>query len=297
MTPALVGKLVVIGVGLIGGSFALALKRGAGVREVVGVGRTRANLETALASGIVDRGVTLDEAWTSELGDADLVLVATPVAQIPSLFAAMSGALGSRTVVTDAGSTKQDVVGAAREHLGAALPRFVPAHPIAGSEESGAAAAFATLYQDRNVILTPIEATDAAALSKVVGVWKACGAQVTMLDPHTHDRILAAVSHLPHLLAVAFVAELAVRPDTRQLFDLAGTGFRDFTRIAAAPTAIWRDIALANRDALQDEITAFRAALDVVAAALRSGDGAALEALLRTAHDARRRWAGPDPNP
>jgi len=270
----------VIGVGLIGGSAALALRARGLVRHVVGVGRTRRNLDDAIAAGIVDEALTLDDAWASSVQAADIVLIATPVAQMPRLFAAVADALGPHTVVTDAGSTKQDVVAAARAHLGDAWPRFVAAHPVAGTENSGAKAATASLFERRNVILSPTTETDAHALARVRDFWEACGASVVELDAREHDRVLAAVSHLPHLLAAAYVADLAVRADAPNLLAHAGTGFRDFTRIAAASPEMWRDITLANRDALVDEIAAFRGALDVVDSALRE-----------TASDARRAWA------
>jgi prephenate dehydrogenase len=287
----LIRKLVVIGVGLIGGSVALALKRRGAVERVVGVGRSRANLGEALKSGIVDLAITLDEPWTSELRDADIVVVATPVAQIPALFAAMADSLGAQTIVTDAGSTKQDVVAAARAQLGDALPRFVPAHPIAGTENSGAAAASPTLYEGRSAIVTPLAESDAAAIASVRAMWETCGARVVELEPRTHDRIFAAVSHLPHLLSAAYVAELAVRGNAQELFAHAGTGFRDFTRIAAASPEMWRDITLANRDALIDEIAAYRGALDVIESAMQQDDGESLQTLFQSASDARRAWA------
>ena len=283
-------KLVVIGVGLIGGSVALALRQRGVVEQIVGVGRTRENLDEALAAGIVDLAMTIDEPWTSELRDADMVLVATPVAQLPALFAAMTERLSGATIVTDAGSTKQDVIAAAREHLGDALPRFVPAHPIAGTEHSGAGAAVASLFAGRNAILTPIAETDAAAIAKVRALWESCGARVVELDPRAHDRILAAVSHLPHLLSAAYVAALAVRSDADELFAHAGTGFRDFTRIAAASPEMWRDITLANREALIDEIAAYRGALDVIESAIEQRDGESLKALFDSASGARRAW-------
>ena len=283
-------KLVVIGVGLIGGSVALALKRHGGVERVVGVGRSRANLDEALEAGIVDVAITLDEPWTSELRDADIVVIATPVAQIPALFAAMAGSLDARTIVTDAGSTKQDVVAAAREHLRDALPRFVPAHPIAGTENSGAGAALPTLFEGRNVILTSLAETSEVAIEAVHAMWQACGAQIVRLDPRTHDRIFAAVSHLPHLLSAAYVADLAVRSNAVELFAHAGTGFRDFTRIAAASPEMWRDITLANRDALIVEIAAYRGALDVIEAAMQQADGDSLKTLFESASEARCAW-------
>ena len=285
-----IDKLVVIGVGLIGGSFALAQKAAGTAGTIVGVGRGRINLEEAENLGIIDRHITLDRDWTTELTTADVVLLAAPVAQYPSLFRAMAPHLGPHTIVTDAGSTKQDVIGAARAALGAALPRFVPGHPIAGTEQSGAAAAFPTLYADRNVVLTPLPETDPLALATVAAAWQNCGARVRILDSVTHDRVFAAVSHLPHLLAFALVDELAGRPDAEDLFRFAASGFRDFTRIAASSPEMWRDIALANRDALLAEVDAFRAQIDRLAAMVRAGDGAGLETVFATARAARRAW-------
>ncbi|MBL0289271.1 MAG: prephenate dehydrogenase/arogenate dehydrogenase family protein [Betaproteobacteria bacterium] len=284
------GKLVVVGVGLIGGSFALALKAAAEVGEVVGVGRGRANLDDALRLGIVDRAVTLADDWTRELAAADVVLIAAPVAQYPALLRAMAGRLGPATLVTDAGSTKQDVIAAARDALGADFPRFVPAHPIAGTEHSGAAAAFPALYRDRNVVLTPLADTDPDAVRRVGALWTACGARLRTLAPAAHDRVFAAVSHLPHLLAFALVDAFAARPDREEIFRFAASGFRDFTRIAASSPEMWRDIAVANRGALLAEIAAFRAQLDRVTAMLETGDAAALAAVFAHARAARRAW-------
>jgi prephenate dehydrogenase len=285
-----IARLVVIGVGLIGGSVALALRNRGLVEHVVGIGRTQRNLDDAKAADIVDEAITLDGPWTSSLRDADVVLVATPVGQMPALFSAMANSLGPSTIVTDAGSTKQDVVAAARAHLGAALPRFVAAHPVAGTENSGAKAAVASLFENRNVIVSPLEETEPEAVVRVRSLWEACGANVVELDARQHDRVLAAISHLPHLLAAAYVADLAVRADAPKLFAHAGTGFRDFTRIAAASPEMWRDITLANLDALVDEIAAFRGALDVVESAMRERDGESLRSLFETASDARRAW-------
>jgi len=285
-----IDKLVVLGVGLIGGSFALAQKAAGATGTVVGVGRGRVNLEEALNLGIIDRFVSLDDDWTAELATADVVLLAAPVAQYPALLRAMASHLGPHTIVTDAGSTKQDVVAAAREALGDALPRFVPAHPIAGSEHSGAAAAYATLYAERNVVLTPLPETDPLALATVAAAWHTCGAYTRTLDAATHDHVFAVVSHLPHLLAFAFVGELASRPDAETLFRFAATGFRDFTRIAASSPEMWRDIALANRDALLLEIGAYRAELDRFTRLLADKDGEGLEAAFEVARTARRAW-------
>jgi prephenate dehydrogenase len=283
-------KLVIVGVGLIGGSCALALKRAGAVGTVVGIGRTAANLEVALKAGVVDRALRLDEDWTAELRDADMVLVAAPVAQYPALFAAIAPAVGPKAVVTDAGSTKQDVIRAARVAFGERIARFVPAHPVAGAATSGAGAASATLYDGRTVITTPLVSTDLDAAERVDALWRACGARVLRIDPEAHDRIFAAVSHLPHLLAFAFVEQLAARPDAAELFAQAGTGFRDFTRIAAASPEMWRDIALANHEALQRELGEYRGALERLAAALDARDGVALERIFAHSSVARRRW-------
>jgi prephenate dehydrogenase len=285
-----IATLVVIGVGLIGGSYALALKAAGRVGRVVGIGRGRANLDAALELGIVDRAVALDAHWTRELAGADLVLLATPVAQFPGLFAALAESLPAHAIITDAGSTKQNVIAAARASLRGALPRFVPGHPIAGTEHTGARAAFATLYRDRNVVLTPVAETDRSALATVAGLWSACGARVRELDPAIHDRIFAAVSHLPHLLAFALVDLLAARPDADELFRYAASGFRDFTRIAAGSPEMWRDISVENREALLAEVNAFRGQLDRIAAMVDSGNGDALQSVFTRAAAARRAW-------
>jgi prephenate dehydrogenase len=283
-------KLLVVGVGLIGGSCALALKRANAVREVVAVGRTRANLDTAIEREVVDRALTLDEDWGIETRDADVVLVAAPVAQFPALFARIARDLGPHTCVTDAGSTKQDVVAAAREAFGAKLPAFVPGHPIAGTEHSGAAAAFASLFDNRSVILAPLPETNRDAIARVTAMWQACGARVGTLTPDRHDAIFAAVSHLPHVLAFTLVAELAARPDAAAYFDNAAGGFRDFTRIAASSPEMWRDIALANRDALLAEIDGYADALAAARALISEGDGDAIGELFEQASEARRAW-------
>src|SRR5512143_2252507 len=292
MTPGVhrIDKLVVLGVGLIGGSFALAQKAAGATGTIVGVGRGRINLEEAANLGIIDRAVPLDGEWTRELATTDIVLVAAPVAQYRSLFEAMAPHLGPHTLVTDAGSTKQDVIAAARATLGGALPRFVPGHPIAGTEQSGAAAAFSTLYADRNVVLTPLPETDPLALATVAAAWQTCGARVRTLDAAAHDRVFAAVSHLPHVLAFALVDELAARPDAEELFRFAASGFRDFTRIAASSPEMWRDICLANRDAMLRELLQYANELHVLYQALEQNDAAKLEEVFSEARKVRSAW-------
>ena len=287
-----IDKLAVIGVGLIGASCALAARAAGAVSQVVGIGRSQANLDRALARGAIDRGLLLDADWAREVADADLVLIAIPVAQYRGVLTALAGgALGERAVITDAGSTKQDVVLAARETLRGKLGQFVPGHPIAGNERSGAEAGDAALYVGRQVILTPLPETSAEAVALVTDFWTACGARVARLDAARHDRILAAVSHLPHLLASTLVAELASRTDSAEYLGSAGSGFRDFTRIAGSSPEMWRDIALANRDALLTEIASYRTALDALASSIEHGDGAALDTILTRASEARRSWS------
>jgi prephenate dehydrogenase len=283
-------KLVVVGTGLIGGSFALAQKEAGAVGTVVGVGRGRANLELAQRRAVVDRAYTLDDDWAAELADADLVLVATPVGEMPTLFAAMAPHLGAATIVTDAGSTKQDVIAAARSALGRAFPRFVPAHPIAGSERSGAAAASSTLFRDRPVVLTPVSETDAAAVERVREWWTRCGGVVSLLDAGRHDAILSAVSHLPHVLAFALIAELGARGDAGDCWRLAGTGLRDFTRLAGSHPDMWRDICMANGARLRADLAAYREQLDRIDAMLAAEDAAALGGLFARAREAREAW-------
>jgi prephenate dehydrogenase len=287
-----IGKLVVVGVGLIGGSFALALKEAKAVGSVVGVGRGDANLRRAVELGVIDAIGAFDRAT---LGDADLVMVATPVGQTGAVLRALAPLLGRSTVLTDGGSTKQDVVAAARRELGAALPRFVPGHPVAGTEKSGAQAAFAALYRGRRVVLTPLAETDTRALDLVRDAWRRCGAEVLELDPARHDAILAAVSHLPHVLAYALVHQIAGDGDAAQLFGLAAGGFRDFTRIASSSPEMWRDICLANRDALLAQLDRYTGELAGVRAMLERSDARALESLFARSRDARERWLKAEP--
>ncbi len=281
-----IGKLAVYGVGLIGGSFALGLKAAGVVREVVGVGRGRANLEEALARGVID-AIAADDR--DALAGADLVMLAMPVGQTGAIMERIAPLVDPATVVTDAGSTKADVVALAREHLARTLPTFVPAHPIAGAEKSGAAAARADLFRGRHLIVTPLPQTRADSVELVRACWEECGMRVTQMDPETHDRTLAAVSHLPHVLSYALVHELAGRADAERLFALAAGGFRDFTRIAGSSPEMWRDICLANRTALLAELALYRNEIDRLATLIDCGDGAALERTFADARDARGR--------
>jgi prephenate dehydrogenase len=275
-------KLAVIGVGLIGGSFALGLKKAKAVSHVVGVGRNQANLDVARERGIID-SVAPDVAAAAR--EADVVLVAAPVGQYEAIFSSLQK---SRALITDAGSTKRDVVAAARKGLGKTVARFVPGHPIAGAEKSGAAAASAELFRNRRVVLTPLAENEEDSIAKVQALWSACGAKVSRMGAEEHDAVLAAVSHLPHLLAFALVHEVAERENSAELFSFAAGGFRDFTRIASSHPEMWRDICVANRDRLLDEVSRFSKKLDHVKALLDNPEK--LEKLFAEARAARDAW-------
>jgi prephenate dehydrogenase len=283
-------KVAVVGVGLIGGSFALALKAAKACSHVVGIGRGRANLDVAKARAIVD-AVSANPA---DAADADLILVATPVAQYARVLGAIAPRLKPSAIVTDAGSTKRDVVAAARAALGAKVTQFVPAHPIAGAEKSGAAAAGAELFRGKRVVLTPLPENSPADVQAVADAWRACGARVGRMSPQEHDAVFAAVSHLPHLLAYALVHEVAARGNSAQLFGYAAGGFRDFTRIASSHPEMWRDICVANRDRLLDELDRYVGKLGALRPLVEAGDGAALEKLFAEARAARERWLSGD---
>ncbi len=280
-------KLVICGVGLIGGSFALAAKVAWPGLHIVGMGRTRASLETALKLKVVDEIAT---DWPAALDGADLVLLGMPVGQMGSTLTALAPHLKPGTLVTDGGSTKSDVVAAARAALGDKIYQFVPGHPIAGAEKSGVAAAHGDLYRDKRVVLTPLPENAKADVDRIRIVWEACGARVSQLTPEDHDRVFAAVSHLPHLLAFALVHDFAQRNNADQLFGFAAGGFRDFTRIASSHPEMWRDICVANRHALLAELDAYMAELMRTRVLLASADASGLEAMFATARARRDAW-------
>lgn len=274
--------------GLIGGSVALALKKAGSVAHIVGVGRTENSLQTALDLGVIDSAET---SISDALKDADLVLFAAPVAQTKAILQSILPHLNAHTVITDAGSTKGDVLSVAREVLGTKFSQFVGGHPIAGAEKSGVNAAKEDLFLGKNVVLTPTVETNINALRKVSELWAACGANVSEMAAETHDSIFAAVSHLPHLLAFALVDDIASRPNAEQLFSFAASGFRDFTRIAGSSPEMWRDISLANKPALLSEIAAFESELSQLKQLLKNEDTKGLQALFERASVARNNWA------
>ena len=285
MTAPRFPTVAVAGVGLIGGSFVAALRQAGQVGRVLGMGRNPLSLEKAQSLGLIDAIATPQEA-----ASADLIMLAAPVGATGPLLGALAPHLGSKTIITDAGSTKADVVSSARAALGKRIGQFVPGHPIAGAERTGPDAAQAALYQDRTVILTPLAENTMADVRAVRDAWTYCGAHVIDMDADAHDQALAAVSHLPHLLASVFMAHIVRSPDAVRRMALAGSGFRDFTRIAAGSPEMWRDIFQSNRSAMLTEIAALRDVLDESERALRAHDTAALQSLLQTAADARRQW-------
>ena len=289
MVAVVFRKITIVGVGLIGGSFALALKKAHAVEQVMGVGRSEAVLARAAELGIVDRIATsMEEAADG----ADLVLIATPVAQTGAILGALAPFLQPHTIVTDAGSTKGDVVAAARLALGSKIGQFVPGHPIAGRESNGPGAALADLYVGKKAVLTPLPENASAAVERVASAWSACGAVVHRLSARQHDRIFAAVSHLPHLLAYALVDQIERAPEAELLFQYAASGFRDFTRIAGSSPEMWRDIALANQPALLSEIEAYASQLARLKTLLTGSDGEGLYAMFANAQHARQAWQG-----
>ncbi|MDD3517073.1 MAG: prephenate dehydrogenase/arogenate dehydrogenase family protein [Chromatiales bacterium] len=283
----MIRRLAIIGVGLIGGSLALALRRAGYCGEVIGCGRGVANLDEAVRLGIIDRYET-DPAQAVQ--GADFVVLAVPLGAMQDTFAVIRDVLAADAVVTDVGSAKGSVVAAARAACGEVPPWFVPGHPIAGTERSGATAAFAELFQGRRVILTPTATTADDARRRVRAAWEVAGAVVEEMPVEHHDEVLAATSHLPHMLAFTLVESLSRMSDSDEIFRYAAGGFRDFTRIASSDPVMWRDIALANRDALLTVTQRYRRDLDELMDAIARGDGQALLRLFQDAKAARDRF-------
>jgi prephenate dehydrogenase len=280
-------QLGVIGCGLMGGSFALALKRGGLVKRVIGYSKSPSTTERAKKLGVIDDAA---ESALLAVSGSDIVLIAVPVAATETTFKAIRHLVEPGCLFMDVGSTKRDVVDAARRVLKERVVNFVPAHPIAGKEAGGVQQADAALYQGRQVILTPLHNTDPGLLQKATDVWTAIGCQVLKMTPGNHDAAFAAVSHLPHLLAFAYFSAVARQPAGNDFLSLAGPGFRDFTRIAASDPTVWRDILVANREEILKQSLRFRHTLDAIEHVMRSANGEALEDLIRQAADARSNW-------
>jgi prephenate dehydrogenase len=286
-------QLGLIGCGLIGGSFALALKQARLVKRVVGYSKSPSTTERARQLGVID--VAAPSALLAVSG-ADLVLIAVPVAASEATFKAIRHGIADNALVMDVGSTKRDVIAAAERGLQQRLPHFVPAHPIAGKELSGVEHAEAALFANRQVVLTPVKSTRRANVQRASQVWTDIGAKVIQMAPDAHDAAFAAVSHLPHLLAFAFTNAVAGQPDGSQFLALAGSGFRDFSRIAASDPAMWRDVLLANREQVLLQSQAFRKALVQMEALIAAGDGSSLEQAITVASRTRAQWQLASPN-
>ena len=265
----MIDRLAIIGVGLVGSSLALALKQAAAVGHVIGYGRNLHNLEKGIELGVID---SLASTIAECVRDADVIVVAVPLGAMRQVFAELKASARRDAVITDVGSAKGSVIAAAREELGDLLPRFVPGHPIAGTEKSGVEAGFASLYQSRRVILTPLEQTDADAVEIIDDMWQHCGALLEYLSVEHHDKVLAATSHLPHMLAYALVHHLSNLNDHEEIFRYAAGGFRDFSRIASSDPVMWRDVCMANGDALVTLIDQYQQELERIATAIRDGD-------------------------
>lgn len=274
-------KIAVIGVGLIGGSLARALKRQGITEKIIGVARKTQTLDKAMELGVIDQA----EMDPANLGEVDIIVIATPMRTIPSMMQAIASGLSDQTVITDVGSAKRYVVDAAFEHLKGHEHRFVPAHPIAGTEKSGVEASFVELFQGRNVILTPHQSTTQSALNQVRDMWLATGASILNMDVDEHDKALAATSHLPHMVAYALVHLLCKNSRSEELLGLAAGGFYDFTRIASSDPTMWVDISLTNRKFLVESLVQYRNELSEIVDAVESGDA---DTLYRVFSEAKR---------
>ncbi|WP_396435588.1 prephenate dehydrogenase [Limnohabitans sp.] len=281
-------RLALIGCGLMGGSFALALRQAGLVQHITGFSASEKTRQRALELGVIDQACS---SVAEAVQGADLVLLAVPVGAMQASFAALQGSLSPSALLMDVGSTKCDVVAAARAALGERLHCLVPAHPIAGKELAGIEHAEATLYQARRTILTPLPQNSIRQIKMASEVWTAIGSHVSHMTPEAHDATFAAVSHLPHLLAFAAVNALTAQPQAAAFLEMAGPGFRDFSRIAASDPAVWRDILSANRSEVLTQMTHFRRAVDAFENALKQGDTAALQQLIQQASDVRSAWA------
>ncbi|MFV2056020.1 MAG: prephenate dehydrogenase [Thiohalomonadales bacterium] len=283
----MINRLTIIGVGLIGGSLAKALRQANAVNEIVGCGLDGAQLQTAIELGVIDHfEMNVSEA----IKNADVVVLAVPVGAMGSVFAQMKLGLTENMVITDVGSTKKHVISAAREVFGEVPAQFVPGHPIAGTEKTGVEASFAGLFHNRRIILTPLDITSRSAIETVRNMWQLTGAKVDIVSTEHHDHVLAATSHLPHILAFSLVDTLAKMNDKVKIFQFAAGGFRDFTRIASSDPKMWHDICVTNRDELLLVIQEFRNGLDQLTLAIEQEDSDSLLEIFSRAKHARDKF-------
>lgn len=284
MSQQIINRLCIIGVGLIGGSLARALKKAGVVGKVVGAGRNVTHLEKAKALGVID---FFETDISLAVKDCDMVVLAVPLGAMQSIFEEIAPVITNDMVITDVGSAKASVVKAAQKAFKIFPQTLVPGHPIAGTEKSGVEASFAELYENRRIIITPLETSSDDAIAKVRSMWQACGAEVVETTVKHHDEVLAATSHLPHMLAYSLVDTLAKMDAKNEIFDFAAGGFRDFTRIASSDPDMWHDICLSNRDALLMMIKKFSDDLQLLAKAIENNDGAFLKDMFSRAKKTR----------
>lgn len=287
MTKFVINKLCIIGVGLIGGSLARALRKAGVVKEVIGAGRDEAHLKRANELGVID---TFNTNLADAVIGADVIVLAVPLGAMQTVMTQIKGYLSDDAVLTDVGSAKTSVINDAQTVFGHLPVNFVPGHPIAGTEQNGVEASFAELYENRRVIVTPHAQSNKTAINKVKAMWQACGADVVEMNPSHHDEILAATSHLPHMLAYTLVDVLARMDDSQEIFDFAAGGFRDFTRIASSDPNMWHDICLANHDALVPVLEKFSDELRLLADAVRKGDSDFIKEIFTRAKQARDKF-------
>lgn len=280
----MIKQLTIIGVGLIGGSLSLALKKAGAVGDVVGFSRTDSVRNEALRLGVIDRAAN---SVADAVKDADIVMLAVPMAAMESVLVEIAEHVNDTAIITDGGSAKSQVVNVARKIMGHKFKQFVPGHPIAGTEKSGPSAAFAELYQNHRVVLTPVVETSAAALEQVRTMWQSAGAEVFDMNVEHHDDVLAATSHLPHILAFNLVAMLAERDDCDEVLRYAAGGFKDFSRIAASDAVMWRDICLANQNAILGLLGQYQKGLKKLEEAIKNQDGNTLTAIFERAKQTR----------
>jgi prephenate dehydrogenase len=280
----MIKRLAIIGVGLIGGSLSLALKKAGAVEDVIGFSRTDSVRDEALKLGVIDRAAN---SVADAVKDADVVFLAVPMTAMASVLSELSEHVSSDAIITDGGSAKAQVVDVARKALGDKFSQFVPGHPIAGTEKSGPSAAFAELYQNHRVVLTPVEETNTTALEQVRTMWQSTGAEVFDMNVKHHDDVLAATSHLPHILAFNLVGMLAERDDCDEVLRYAAGGFKDFSRIASSDAVMWRDICLTNKNAILELLEEYQNGLKQLEQAIRNQDGDTLKSVFERAKKAR----------
>ena len=282
----MINRLLIVGVGLIGGSVALCLKKKGLVDTVIGVGRGKANLQLALKSGVIDE---VYDDIRKPLGRVDVVLIATPVSQNESVLDGLGWAIEDGAIITDAGSTKCDFANTSRKLFPLKMAHIIPAHPIAGGEQSGVQAAKADLFHNKTVVITPLAENCESSINLVAELWENCGAKLAQMPPGIHDRIFSSISHLPHLLAYALMSYIGDKKNSNELFKFTGAGFKDFTRIAGSSSEMWRDICLANSQFISQDIDEFIKIMGEIRESLVSHDGDKIIEFLDRAREAREK--------